>query len=133
MTNIKQQKQDAANSVLNALGTGTPGESLLKRLRSLSAHNPDVAGVIAFVERAAKIEHELGVARQELAQARRFDMRNAGVRLADLPDVSYAHAGDVLTPNAGDPWAKYERLKAKDAVAAQDFYDKHLRVHGRKE
>lgn len=132
MINKSEQRLDALRATVSALATAqAPNDPLIKRLKSLSEINQDLLGVIKFVERAAQVERDLGVARQQLSEARKFDMRHAGVRHCDLPDMSGRNPGDALTPNAGDPWAQYEQLKAKDPVAAQNYYDKHLRVHGR--
>jgi hypothetical protein len=89
MINLKQQQDDALRGAINALSTAqTPNEALLKRLRALTEINKDIAGVITFVERAAKLEQQLAETQRKLAGAQMFDMRKAGVRHDDAPSAN---------------------------------------------
>lgn len=92
-----------------------------------------VAG--SFAEQLAAKDREISalsaqieLLTRERDEARVFDIRHTGVRAADLPDMSHARTG---TDASTDDWSRYEKLRAKDPASAQNFYDRHLRVHGR--
>ena len=120
----------AAKETEHAAALAKLTESLAAKDAEIASLKTTLAAKDAAIEQADKRATEAAAERDE---AIKFDIRKTGVRAADLPDTS-APAGNEKPKDpqtADEKWAHYGKLMQDDPVAAQKFYDEHLRVFRR--